>query len=172
MAVRHQNRKNLMLGNFQKYNFIKTVKMYQKKIRHQTIIFNRISKDITQVWNQRSYMNMICAYLRMHDVIQVLQLLSKWHLRFVNNVENRRMLQQLLKYDFGLIVDKSVENKLLLSMDQISQFYEDWKFVSHLASTNGSIKPVQWNQPNTIDFECLMNVEKAACIKHWISKVI
>ena len=93
-----------------------------------------------QVLCQQDYLQNVCLFLTMPDVIAAFGRLSQFHQTFLINNQRSHMYQQLLSYDFGDICqsynikhEQSDDSNICLFY---SQFYCNWDYLRTIARSN------------------------------------
>ena len=68
---------------------------------------------------QKDYLTMICLHLNIFEIFKLIPGLSQFHFNFINCIEQSKLIQTLINYDFPNIFDK-LNFKLEYSNDDTS----------------------------------------------------
>ena len=95
-----------------------------------------------KVINQRDYLQTICLFLSMQDVVSVFYRLSHFHNNFLKDNRQLNMYYSLLSYDFGNICQmydinyekRNNHNENIFHF--FTKIYWDWKYLQQLSQAN------------------------------------
>ena len=156
----------------------------EKTLSHVQDLF--VKKNYNQIISQPDYLSTVCQYLTVNEIFYSIPLISQFHLHYIHNIQQTKLLKQCLSYDFGDILNRfkinldacnnhnnatnnnnNINNKHNNISYRMSRFYTDYKYLYECAV---NAKCETSNRFNTAecDFTPLMKLEKNNAIQHWL----
>lgn len=117
---------------------------------------------------QQDYLQCICIFLSMQDVVSIFYRLSHFHNNFLKDKRQLNMYYSLLSYDFGNICQiynikyDHQDNKDDNICHFFSKFYWDKKYLRHLSASHGYGSDI---------LKFVMTLQHMKCLERWFWKV-
>ena len=98
----------------------------------------RLTKFFLNILTNATYLTLIFLFLNIQQIIQII-VISKFHLKFLDNPKRNKLVKTLISYEYGniwTIYDINLPYKNLTNLTFIHKLFNEFEFIMKLSNSN------------------------------------